>query len=108
MWPASPIACVCNASASVSVDLPASGWEITANARRRAAWAGTSSCARAAAWMRASACGRASTVRTWWCTGLLGWSDGGQGAEVAVVGARTREEPFLILRRAHETPEHLV
>ncbi|GAA4973249.1 hypothetical protein GCM10025792_16040 [Pseudonocardia tropica] len=26
----------CSASASVSVDLPASGWEITANVRRRA------------------------------------------------------------------------
>ena len=35
--PAEVIASVCSASASVSVDLPASGWEITANVRRRAA-----------------------------------------------------------------------
>lgn len=39
--PASPIARACSASASVSVDLPASGWEMTAMLRRRAAWAVT-------------------------------------------------------------------
>ena len=35
--PASAIMCACSASASVSVDLPASGWAITAKVRRRAA-----------------------------------------------------------------------
>src|ERR1700730_3136154 len=35
--PAVLIAAACSASASVSVDLPASGWLITANVRRRAA-----------------------------------------------------------------------
>ena len=35
--PASVITCACRASASVSVDLPASGWLITAKVRRRAA-----------------------------------------------------------------------
>ena len=40
--PAVLIADACSASASVSVDLPASGWLITANARRRPASASTS------------------------------------------------------------------
>src|SRR5690606_14821590 len=40
--PAEVIAAACSASASVSVDLPASGWEITANVRRRAASAAAS------------------------------------------------------------------
>ncbi len=35
--PASVITRACSASASVSVDFPASGWLITANVRRRAA-----------------------------------------------------------------------
>ena len=35
--PASEITCACSASASVIVDLPASGWAMTANVRRRAA-----------------------------------------------------------------------
>ena len=35
--PAVPITLACRASASVSVDLPASGWEMTAKVRRRAA-----------------------------------------------------------------------
>ena len=35
--PASVIARACSASASVSVDLPASGWLMTAKVRRRAA-----------------------------------------------------------------------
>ena len=36
--PAAEITSACRASASVSVDLPASGWLITANVRRRRAW----------------------------------------------------------------------
>ncbi len=40
--PASEIIFACRASASVSVDLPASGWEMTANVRRRWASARTS------------------------------------------------------------------
>ncbi len=35
--PAAEITSACRASASVSVDLPASGWEMTANVRRRRA-----------------------------------------------------------------------
>jgi hypothetical protein len=35
--PAVPITLACSARASVSVDLPASGWEMTAKVRRRAA-----------------------------------------------------------------------
>ena len=44
--PAVLIAAACNASASVSVDLPASGWLITANVRRRAASSRTARFAR--------------------------------------------------------------
>src|SRR3954463_10629219 len=40
--PAWPITRACSARASVSVDLPASGWLMTAKVRRRAAWASTS------------------------------------------------------------------
>src|SRR5699024_9462029 len=40
--PAEEIAAACSASASVSVDLPASGWEMTAKVRRRAASSATS------------------------------------------------------------------
>src|SRR4051794_1118416 len=36
--PAAEITSACRASASVSVDLPASGWLMTANVRRRRAW----------------------------------------------------------------------
>src|SRR5699024_2287127 len=39
---AEEIAAACSASASVSVDLPASGWEMTAKVRRRAASSATS------------------------------------------------------------------
>src|SRR6187455_743022 len=48
--PASVITCACRASASVSVDLPASGWLITAKVRRRAASRVTSVMARASVW----------------------------------------------------------
>src|SRR3954451_18804738 len=40
--PAWPITRACRASASVSVDLPASGWLMTAKVRRRPAWRTTS------------------------------------------------------------------
>ena len=39
--PARVMADACSARASVRVDFPASGWLMTANARRRRAWAST-------------------------------------------------------------------